>query len=156
MRERLCQSSFALTSDNMSVICIWLWLVGPLWGIGWTCSIGSSVWERQRFSGVHRPQTWVLALHTDLINVLMAPCLLANEQLMRSSPAVRRSTHFEIATAMITSSILHEFGCKRICSTPRLSSHPRMLLMLADAFSFFFFPSLQTYGNCHSALAAGL
>lgn len=71
-----------------------------------------------QFSNVHRPQTWVLALHTDLINVLMALCLLANEQLMRSSPAVLKSTHFEIATVMITSSILHEFGCKRICSTP--------------------------------------
>lgn len=60
----------------------------------------------------------VLALHTDLINVLMAPCLLANEQLMRSSPAVLKSTHSEIATVMIISSILHEFGCNRICSTP--------------------------------------
>lgn len=59
-----------------------------------------------------------LALHADLINVLMAPCLQANEQLMRSSPAVLKSTHFEIATVMITSSILHEFGCKQICPAP--------------------------------------
>lgn len=117
--------------------------------------------DRQRLSNVHKPQTWVLALHTDLINVLMAPCLPANEQLMLSSPAVLKSNHFEIATVMITSSILHEFGCKRICSTPSrirlsplpmwpclISSHDHDTLGSGCDSSF----SLQTYGSCRHAV----
>ena len=37
---------------------------------------------------------------------------------MRSSPAVLKSTHSERATGMITSYILHKFGCKPISSAP--------------------------------------
>lgn len=111
------------------------WVVSD--GSGEHADVGSWVWARQRFSCVHGPQTSVLALHTDLINALMAPCLPANEQLMLSTPAVPKSTPFQIATVMITSSILHEFWCKRFSSTPlhsALSKRPHMIATLADEF----------------------
>lgn len=147
----------------MHDIDIWVWLLLPpvINQVNMQhCRLSER--ERQWLSNVHRPQTWVLALLTDLINVLMAPSLQANEQIMRSSPAVLKSTHFKISIAVITSSILREFGYKPICPTPCAPISLPSWCCWGLIFSYghdtlgsgCHFSSLQTHGNCHVGLGA--